>query len=261
MDVLRLMQMLDSASSRNRNSSGNGPRSHYGSSHAPSRGHQLGAYGTLKARVETLNEENEAIKAENEAYLEERRKLRKRTLAMEKAITDLTAQNDIQKVTISDLREVNSERTDTIETLSAEIDKLKNDIAVRDEEQKEAQMKIAELEDKVKEMEMGNLDVSKFEDWNWTQIHLWIMSLEGGYFKKYEAVLREALSEDEFMGKDLFKADVVIKYWGIRDKKDRGRLIEHIQALVNPQPGDCGAEPIPTPPQNENGEGASTPYM
>merc|ERR1719233_1376406 len=108
--------------------------------------------------------------------------MRKRTKEMEKTISDLKESEDaLKRVT----------------------DEMSNEAAVHQDEHEEAQMKIAELEAKIKEMELRELDESQYEQWDWNQIHFWMMTLDGGRFKKYEVTLKEKLSAAELEGEDL----------------------------------------------------------
>merc|ERR1711879_670381 len=120
-------------------------------------------------------------------------------------------------------------------------------------------MKIAELEDKVKGLEMKALDPSKFMEWDWNQIHLRIVRLEGGRFQKYNAVLKDTLTRDEVMGEDLLSVNpLVLKAWGIRDRKDSKALNQYIGELVARNQSNHGQSAIAAPKQNE---GAPTAYM
>merc|ERR1719499_2585574 len=106
------------------------------------------------------------------------------------------------------------EQSVLIENMKAENKRMSDQIAVHEEEQKEAQMIIAELEDKVKELGMKPLDPSGFRKWDWNQIHQWIMGLDGGNFRRYSSVLKEGLSNVDFMGEDLSSVNpVVIRMW------------------------------------------------
>ena len=136
---------------------------------------------------------------------------------------------------------------------------MRDEAAGHHEEKKEAQRTIAELKNKVKELELNSLDVSKFMDWDWEQIVFWIMSVEGGRFKKYEAVLKEVLNEQEIVGEDLLDVNpLVIKQWRIKDRKDRVALNGHIQELIQ-QNGPDKAAPM-NPKANVN-EGAPTAFL
>ena len=72
-------------------------------------------------------------------------------------------------------------------------------------------------------------DPSEFMKWNWNQIYFWIMGLEGGRFKRYETVLKESLSNADLCGEDLLDVTpLVIKLWGIKERKDRSALSEQM---------------------------------
>merc|ERR1712154_139600 len=88
------------------------------------------------------------------------------------------------------------------------------------DEQKEAQLIIAELTEKVKELELSNLDVTQYADWNWEQCLFWMMSLENGRFKQYEVALRQALSAASMTGEELSEiSPFVLKSWTIANGK------------------------------------------
>ena len=138
--------------------------------------------------------------------------------------------------------------------LKAENERLRNENAVYEEERKEAQLKITELEEKVKEL---SLNTEKFMEWDWKQIHFWIMKIDDGKFQKYDAVLKKALSEAEMEGEDLLEiTPFTIKCWGIKDRKDAAMLNGHIQELVQQNGTQKAAPPMPfgvAPKENEGG--------
>lgn len=143
--------------------------------------------------------------------------------------------------------------------LNAESKKLSDEVTVYQDEQKEAERTIAELREKVKELEMKALDPSKFMEWDCNQIHFWIMGLEGGRFKKYETVLKDSLSADEVMGEDLLNVNpLVLKAWGVKDRKDSKGLNKYIQDLVAQNQTVYEQPAMAAPKQNE---GAPTAYM
>jgi len=101
------------------------------------------------------------------------------------------------------------------------------------EYQKDAELRIRELEDEVKELKMQHLDISRFREWSWNQIHLWMMSLDGGRFRKYDGVLMHALSADKTTGHNLLEiTPYVLRVWGIKEHEERYDLSQHIQGLV-----------------------------
>jgi len=145
----------------------------------------------------------------------------------EHTMPDLRAYNDLLKAEIA---RNEKESKAKIEELKNERDRLR---AKKEEDQKEAQAEIAELKEKVKALELNTLDTFDFMEWDWQKILLWVCSLENGRFKKYETVLRAALSEQSVRGEDLLHVNqLVVKYWGIKDAKDRHALSGHIQELV-----------------------------
>merc|ERR1711997_1423351 len=103
------------------------------------------------------------------------------------------------------------------------------------EEQKEAEMKISELQDKVTKLNVNIIgkDPSSFMQWNNDHILEWICSIENGRFVKYKQTLRISLYEAEIVGEDLLTINQLdIKGWGIKNYKDQKGLCEHIQRLV-----------------------------
>ena len=85
---------------------------------------------------------------------------------------------------------------------------------------------------------MSTVNRAEFMEWDWEMISHWICTLEQGRFKKYEAVLRMALSESDMTGDQLVHINqLVIKMWGIKDNKDCMSLIGHIRGLVDQNAG------------------------
>ena len=117
--------------------------------------------------------------------------------------------------------------------LNAKIGKMKKEVAEHQEKHREAQAEIAMLEKKVQWLCQLAVDNVKFHEWDWTLIHCWILRINDGQFKKYEQILKETLSENDVVGGDLFNVNpLVLKAWGIKDKKDALALDERIQELV-----------------------------
>ena len=168
-------------------------------------------------------------------------------IGFESSITN----NVFEQRSVAELKAVN-------EGLKVENKRLRDEVVGYQEEHKEDQRTISELRDKVKELELKSLDVSQFMKWNWEQIHFWITTVENKRFKKYEAVLKDELSEAEMVGEDLLDVTpLVIKMWGIKDRKDRVALNAHIQNLVQ-QNGPIGA---PVAPKDNLNEGAPTAFL
>jgi len=176
----------------------------------------------------------------------------------------LKMMNESLEQEVQRLKTENGEMKSTNNQLTEEIATLRSQVVAQEEEQKETQSQIAKLESMVKELQMKTLDASKFMLWDWQQIHLWIMSLDGGRFEKYDDVLRKALSEGDFIGEDLKSVNaLVLKCWGIQDVKDRERLGEHMQSLVLRDGLDGGVQ-VAVPQsfrENQNEGAAPTSYM
>ena len=149
------------------------------------------------------------------------------------------------------------------ERLNAEIIRLRNAVEVYEDEQKEDKMKIAALQEKVKELELKTLDSTKFTEWNWEQIVFWIMSLENGRFKGYEEVLKAALSAAEMEGEDLLSVNpFMLKVWGMKDGKDREALNQYIQRLVQQHgPHDVAVVDVAAAAAPKENEGAPTAFV
>ena len=117
-----------------------------------------------------------------------------------------------------------------------ENERLKGQIAVYQDEQKEAQIRYSELEQEVKMLRLKTLDVSEFMQWEWETVLFWIVSLENGRFKPYENALRDNLSEEKVRGSDLSEVNEVdVKGWGVKQFGDKKALIRHIRNLVQHQ--------------------------
>merc|ERR1712157_188713 len=106
------------------------------------------------------------------------------------------------KLTIGLLRaQVEAHRT-LLKMVENSLSDARAQVAGYQEEEKQYQLKITELEDKVKELEMKVMDTTNFKEWDWKQIHLWIMRLENERFSKYDKLLQDSLSQDETTGSD-----------------------------------------------------------
>ena len=128
---------------------------------------------------------------------------------------------------------VNGRLSSKNESLKAEIQRLRSDVAVYQEEQKESEMRISELENEVKELKLMALDPSQFMEWDGESVLHWIMSLEDGRFKPYENVIRQSLIEEQVRGSHLSDVNEVdVKGWGVKPFDDKKALARHIQNLV-----------------------------
>merc|ERR1719474_2371401 len=128
----------------------------------------------------------------------------------EEEVSRLQTENEIQRQQIQTMEKMILDLKTSEEALkraneqqNMENERLRSEVAGYQEERKEAQNRIQELEAKVKRMEIASLDVTRFGEWNWNEIHLWIMTLDEGRFRKYDAVLRNALSATDTTGQHL----------------------------------------------------------
>ena len=127
-----------------------------------------------------------------------------------------------------------------LETLQSENKRLRDEIAVYQREQEEAQRKIVELEGMVKELKLKALDPSECMEWDGDTVLQWILSSEEGRFKPYENVLRHNLKQEKVSGAHLKAVEAEdVKGWGIKPLHDKKALIRHIRDLVA-QKGDHG---------------------
>ena len=116
------------------------------------------------------------------------------------------------------------------ERMRAENERLRNEVAVHAERQRQSQMKIADLNHKITEMAMES---AHYTEWDWMTVHFWIMNIENGRFKKYDAVLKAVLSKFGMKGGDLESVNLLmLKMWGIHDGKEAGALLDQIQKLI-----------------------------
>jgi len=167
--------------------------------------------------------------------------------------------SDLEKINVESQAE--TERVNAVnQQLTADNQQLRDQMAVHEEEEKEAQIKISELEDEIKGLKMRTLNTANFRKWDHHEILFWIMTLNGGMFMKYEAVLTEALSKVGMKGENLVQvaqAPFMIGYWGMDNKKDEEVLIRHIQELVQQnQPGHHGAAMMAAAAAPKEDEGA-----
>lgn len=117
--------------------------------------------------------------------------------------------------------------------MKEEVDTLRAYNMMYEDELKEAKSKVTQLEHSLKMTRNKMPDPSKFMMWGFGSVLIWIMSLDNGRFKKYEDVLRDALEGSAVMGEDLLSVnELVIKIWGIKDRRDQKALLKHIEKLA-----------------------------
>merc|ERR1719474_1833224 len=85
-------------------------------------------------------------------------------------------------------------------------------------------------------------DAVHYESWNWKEVLMWILNLDGGRFKKYEEALRATLEEEDVTGDDLREAvESDVRGWGVKNLRDRKLLIQCIEKLMK-KAGDAPDE-------------------
>ena len=85
-----------------------------------------------------------------------------------------------------------------------------------EEEEKEKEMRIQELQSENKRLKLQTLDHSKYAEWNWEEIAMWIINLDIRRMKKYEEVVKRNLKNDEADGSLLSEVDGGdLRAWGI----------------------------------------------
>ena len=85
----------------------------------------------------------------------------------------------------------------TILSLQSEVEELKNVNGSLLEEQKEMQVEIERVRTENQKLKAKLMDVSKYIEWEWSDIVSWILNVGDGRFKKYERDLEKALKEEE----------------------------------------------------------------
>ena len=102
------------------------------------------------------------------------------------------------------------------------------------EEQKESQLQIQQLTNKIKMLQMSSLDVNKYEDWKWEEILQWIMNMDDSRFRKYESDLTNNLSVEQPSGANLKEVNEGdIRRWGVTRFSDIKILSYNIKQLVD----------------------------
>ena len=114
-----------------------------------------------------------------------------------------------------------------LEEENAQLQKLADDF-------KELQTENEALKAQVKELKTNLIDPSKYRDWSYEDILLWITGLEDGKYKGYDKVLMKVLAEEQPCGKDLGSVDAAdVKRWGVTKFADIKDLCNHIKQLIN----------------------------
>ena len=91
-------------------------------------------------------------------------------------------------------------------------------ILLLEEEQKEKEMRIQELQTENKQLKLQTLDERKYPQWNWEEIAMWIVNLDIDRMGKYNDVIRRNLRNDEVDGSLLSEVDGGdLRVWGIEN--------------------------------------------
>eukprot|EP01083_Nonionella_stella_P047683 127631_1 len=102
------------------------------------------------------------------------------------------------------------------------------------EERKEMEMEMNALKEENHALKLKCIDVSAYETWQWEEMLQWILMIEEGIFRKYEADLRKSLAQEEPKGEDMqYMNAYIIKRWGVTEKHHIRLLCERINALVS----------------------------
>eukprot|EP01084_Bolivina_argentea_P286780 492007_1 len=148
-------------------------------------------------------------------------------------ITVIKQENTRLKQQITVIKHENTQLKNENSALNSENIKLKQEIVTYCDEQKELSMENKRLKLKIKEFKLGNIDTTKYLEWNYEEIIEWILSLENNCFGKYEQTLRIALKEEGVSGVNLGEVNELdVKSWGIKHFNDKKLLCANIKELV-----------------------------
>eukprot|EP01084_Bolivina_argentea_P028112 52278_1 len=179
------------------------------------------------------------------------------TIGSETAQYDEKQQQNCKECMIyeQELRKANQ----TIKLLKSQVFKLQ-------EEQKENELTIIEMEKEIKTLKVR--DISNYKQWKHADILLWILSIKdvngNKIFKKYEDKLSKELANNELTGMDLVsieKSD--IKDLGINVFKDRNLLYQKIKLMIkkNNKKPNMNNDHISNNNMMNEGSNAPTAYM
>eukprot|EP01084_Bolivina_argentea_P024704 45990_1 len=192
---------------------------------------QIQQLATQKSQIVSLQKELNAIKENNNVLKSQTTSLNEIINCTLNQTNKLREENkqekEAHKIEIKGLQQQNN-------VLGSEISLLKKQVNNLKDERKEFEMTINKLKIENKELKLKSIDVSKYKEWNYENILLWIMSLENGRYLKYEQTLRMNLKHEEVIGDNLKDVDAIdIKGWGVANFGDKKSLMQHIQRLVN----------------------------
>ena len=124
---------------------------------------------------------------------------------------------------------------------------LKQQVNVLQEEQKDNQLLIMDLQNQIKELQINTIDINKYTTWDWKKVLIFILSIESEegekVFMKYEDKLGKELEAQQIRGKDLKDLEKVdLKDLGIQIFSDRNLLYKKIQSLTKNNYGNIAME-------------------
>jgi len=121
-------------------------------------------------------------------------------------------------------------------TQSQRADKLAADLKALQLKHDGLQIKYLKLEEEYRILEMGQKAAGKdFEQWGTEDVLEWVLELDGGKFKKYEAALAVNVKTENIDGSCLGSLDKGdLHRLGVTDFKDKAELLAHIQERISP---------------------------
>ena len=125
-------------------------------------------------------------------------------------------------------------------SLQSEVDECKQQmgnmkilITDLEEEKKENQMVINELEAEIKRLKLSSLKTNEYTQWSLDEVVHWMISVDPSMYQKYKDVLVQKMSEEEVNGECLEQVDIKdIKRWGIKNFMHSKKLLKAINDLI-----------------------------
>ena len=179
-------------------------------------------------------------------------------VSMRKANWSLTLQ-DFKKY-----EEIDEDEKETKAAIQRENDRLRKRIEYLQNDQKEKELIIQEMNIEIENLRIKLLDLSNFRLWKWDDVFIWIMSLENGRYKKYQNRLKKNLRLQDIGGQDLesiVSSDIIDL--GVTKFNDKKALLKCIQTLIK-QNNECQynltIEGAQEKEDEEEGDGSSANY-
>ena len=123
-------------------------------------------------------------------------------------------------------------------SLRQDLERARAKIAELQEEKKENELKIKEMEREIEELKIKPINVTDYKNWKYTEIIMWIVSLtdhDGNkVFTKYKDILSDKLKANDLLGTDLYTVQKTdLTEFGINIYRDRNLLFQEIQKLTH----------------------------